>query len=718
MRLGQILHLGLACMVAAGSAGLPAPGAIAHAAPAPHAPQRPAHDDDDDDGDDGPVQTGAIVVTARQLDAARASINPALGASAYLLTNDAVEKRPSGETANLVNVLLQMPGVSQGGDGAIRVRGQDHVQYRLNNIILPDGLADPADTLRARFADRVELVTGALPAQYGLQTGGIVNLTTKSGVYQHDGEVELYGGTQGRFEPAFELAGAEAGTSYYVSGAWLRSDAGLPAPDASATPLHDHTDQGDALAYFERLLDARSRLALILGVSDDGLQTPRSRSGPASTITGTTTGTITGTAAGGAQQRASQYGLLSYLRSAGALNLQLAAFLSHGVQRLEGDVPGDLALAGIARQDRADLLSSGLQAEAVYAPGRAHHLRAGLLASWRRTRSRAADTVLLADSPLTLRGQASARRQETGLYLQDEWAAAPGLTFNYGLRFDRVSGSGGGSAPGPRASLVWSPAKATTFHLGYARYFVPAPQEREAIAPAAYAGSSAALPTATDTPARAERDDYIDIGLTQKLGGLALGIDAFWRGSRNLLDQTWSADGLVAHAFNYARGTGKGVELSANWSEGPLSAWGNLAVSRLQGWRIVSGQAPFSAAALAGAASQAVATNSDQRFTGSAGLAWRTGPWRLSGDATFGSGLPRSATALAPNGATMPAWVALNLAAVRRFAGWGRRPLDIRLDVLNALDGARRWQDGTGLAGGQPQWAARRGVFIGLEQAL
>jgi outer membrane receptor protein involved in Fe transport len=60
----------------------------------------------------------------------------------------------------------------------------------------------------APFADKVELVTGALPAQYGLQTGGVVNITTKSGVYGQGGEVELSGGTLGRFEGAFDAMGS------------------------------------------------------------------------------------------------------------------------------------------------------------------------------------------------------------------------------------------------------------------------------------------------------------------------------------------------------------------------------------------------------------------------------------------------------------------------------------------------------------------------------
>lgn len=575
---------------------------------------------------------------------------------------------------------------------------------------MPEGLSDPADTLRARFAERVELITGALPAQYGLQTGGIVNITTKSGVYKRGGEVELYGGTQGRFEPAFELAGSNSGTNYYVSGSYLRSEAGLPAPDASATPLHDHTDQGDAMAYVDRILDAHSRLALIVGLSDDAMQTPHAR--------GITANGIASTQWGGTQRRASQYGLLSYQHSEDALTMQVAGFVSHGVRRLNGDGPGDLAFSGISRQDRTDLLTSGLQAEAVYALGKAHHLRGGFLANWRQTGNQSSDLVMVGAVPTTLTGRISVQRSEVGAYLQDEWAAASGLTLNYGLRFDHVSGQGGGSALSPRANLVWTPAETTTLHLGYARYFVPAQQDREAIAVTAYAGSSATLPTSSDAPAMAERDDYLDFGLSRKFGDLTLGVDAFWRHSRNLLDQTWTADGLMARTFNYARGTGKGIEFSANWSEGPLSAWGNLAIAKLDGRQIVAGQAPFSLAALNWAAGHDVATNSDQRISGSMGLTWRTGPLRLSSDATFGSGLPRSAQAFMANTGAMPAWASLNVAAVYRVAGLGHRPLDIRFDVLNALNGARRLQDGTGLAGGLPQWSARRGIFIGLEQAL
>jgi outer membrane receptor for ferrienterochelin and colicins len=162
-----------------------------------------AEPDDDDEATAGPVTE--VVVTARRLDTARANVEPSLGASTYTLSNVAVERLPGGETTNLSQVLLQTPGVTQGGSGQLHVReDRGDLQYRINNVALPEGLSDFGQILSPRLADRIELVTGALAAQYGLQVAGIVNITTKSGVYQNGGQAEIYGGSHGEIEPAFE----------------------------------------------------------------------------------------------------------------------------------------------------------------------------------------------------------------------------------------------------------------------------------------------------------------------------------------------------------------------------------------------------------------------------------------------------------------------------------------------------------------------------------
>ena len=66
-------------------------------------------------------------------------------------------------------------------------------------------------TLSPRLVERFDLRTGALPAQYGLRTAGIIDITTKSG-YQNGGSISLYGGSHGEVEPSFEVGGGNGAT--------------------------------------------------------------------------------------------------------------------------------------------------------------------------------------------------------------------------------------------------------------------------------------------------------------------------------------------------------------------------------------------------------------------------------------------------------------------------------------------------------------------------
>ena len=55
-------------------------------------------------------------------------------------------------------------------------------------------------SLETRLANSVALITGALPAQYGLRTAGIVDIQTKTGTLNPSGSVTLYGGQQQWFQ--------------------------------------------------------------------------------------------------------------------------------------------------------------------------------------------------------------------------------------------------------------------------------------------------------------------------------------------------------------------------------------------------------------------------------------------------------------------------------------------------------------------------------------
>src|SRR5580698_10150856 len=208
---------------------------------------------DDADGADGATATGnvasttlqEITITAERLNAERSEIETQTGATVTTIDATAIAAMPGGSNVQLNQIMLQAPDVAQDSFGQIHVRG-DHndLQYRLNGIILPEGISVFSQTLDPRLISSMSLITGALPAEYGLRTAGIIDLTTKSGLLDPGGEASVYGGSHGTFQPAAEYGGSHQGFSYYLAGDYKEDDLGIESPDGTSNPLHDFTRQG------------------------------------------------------------------------------------------------------------------------------------------------------------------------------------------------------------------------------------------------------------------------------------------------------------------------------------------------------------------------------------------------------------------------------------------------------------------------------------------
>ena len=113
----------------------------------------------------------------RQLDTARdENLLPKLGATEYHVDQQALQALPQGQNTPLDKLLLQTPAVSY--DSAIsnpdfHIRNEyANVQYRINGIQLPDGVSALGPVLETGFIGNLNLLDGALPAQYGLRTAG------------------------------------------------------------------------------------------------------------------------------------------------------------------------------------------------------------------------------------------------------------------------------------------------------------------------------------------------------------------------------------------------------------------------------------------------------------------------------------------------------------------------------------------------------------------
>ena len=169
-----------------------------------------------------------VVVIAQKLNEARNGIQTQTGASTYAINESAIDAAPGGDNQLLNQVIMQAPDVAQDSFGQFHVRGEHNgLQYRLNGIILPEGISVFGQSLDPRLISSLTLLTGALPAEYGLRTAGIIDLKTKSGAIDPGGSVSLYGGSHGTVEPSFNYGGGGGRLNYFVSGDFLRNDLGI-----------------------------------------------------------------------------------------------------------------------------------------------------------------------------------------------------------------------------------------------------------------------------------------------------------------------------------------------------------------------------------------------------------------------------------------------------------------------------------------------------------
>src|SRR5205807_3551433 len=139
-----------------------------------------------------PTEAQVVAQQTQVLDAARQTILAPTGATVHQVNRQAIEAMPQGNNATLDKVLLQFPGVTQdsAASGELHVRNEHaNIQYRINGIMLPDGVGAFGQILDTGIVGSLALLTGALPAQYGLRTAGVLDIQTKTDAFNNTGSV-------------------------------------------------------------------------------------------------------------------------------------------------------------------------------------------------------------------------------------------------------------------------------------------------------------------------------------------------------------------------------------------------------------------------------------------------------------------------------------------------------------------------------------------------
>lgn len=662
-----------------------------------------------------------INVNARRLDRARNGLLPEVGSSVYRITASDVDNMPQGDNTPLNQVLLQAPGVAYDSYGQLHVRGEHaNLQYRIDGIMIPEPISGFGQSFDSRIIDQVNLVTGALPAQYGDRTAGIVDIRTKDGNRGNGGTIDVYGGSHQTIRTSGEVFGSSGQFSYYLTGSLGENNLGVEAPTASANPLHDHARQGNESGYLSYMINPLTRVSVLFGAAANRFEMPNTP-GLAPTYTLNGVSVFESANLDESQSELNNFGVVALQGTNGAaLDYQVALYTRYSRTQFNPDPVGDLIFNGVASTNFHSNQANGLQADTTYRLGASHTVRAGVMLEQEHAVFNSsvavfpidANGVQLSDQPFTINGTNSKTGYLYGVYLQDEWKLTSKLTLNYGVRYDRMNEFVQAGQLSPRVGLVYQPTSSTTLHAGYARYFTPPSFELVSDSTIGlFNGTTNQAASSQNDPVKPERSHYFDVGISQRVTpDLTLGLDAYYKIARDLIDEGQFGTALIYTAFNYEHGRGYGLEFTANYKHENVSAYANIAWSRAQGKNIESAQFNFGPDELAYAASNWIYLDHDQRVTASFGGAYSLGQTTFTLDGLVGSGL-RSGFS---NTDKQPWYWQFNLGVIEHFNAPYFGKVDGRVVLVNGFNRVYELRDGSGIGVQAPQYGPQRAIYAGI----
>jgi len=682
-----------------------------------------------------PTKLNEVVVTGK-LNEAQTHISPSLGATVYSVNSSQILSASQGDNAPLNHVLLRLPGVSQDSavSGQIHVRDEHaNVQYRINDVLIPEGITGFSTEFDSRLIDRMDLITGALPAQYGFRTAGIVDIHTKDGAFSEGGEASMYGGSYDTVRPSFEYGGHEGKLNYFFSGSYLQNSLGIENPTPSPEAIHDDSNQYRGFGYLSYLIDDSSRVSLIMSGAYNHFEIPNNPGQMEGSDPAGNTLVINGVPSFDSsklderQNEQNYYAILAYQKSFDDFDFQISEFSRYSNVEFTPDVTGDLFFNGVAGRTHRSLISNGAQFDSSYKLTDSHTLRGGIMVVAENSHERDSTSVFQTDAagnqtgfdPFTIEDASSHWAYFYGFYLQDEWKITDAWTVNFGGRIDIYKGIVSQSQISPRINSTYEIDKDTIVHGGYARYFTPPPLENISPQSVNQFANTTGAPASTfqDDPVVAERAHYFDAGITHKfLPEFQMGFDGFYKRAHNQLDDGQFGAAPILTAFNYRYGEIYGTEVTANYTKGGLETYANFSWDHATGRDISSAQFRFAQDELDFIHKHDIFLDHDQRLTGSFGASYfvtetETRPYA---NVIYGSGLRKGFA----NTQHLPGYNTVNIGFEQGFKFAGLEQLKARFDIINLFDQVYELRDGSGIGVGAPQFGARRGFYGGVSYSF
>lgn len=692
---------------------------------------------------DEPVAPSAVIVTGQRTSPVSGpSVSPT-GANDYVITAQGIADLPTGATSPLTDVLAQMPGVAIDQNQQIHIRNTEgpQFQYQINGVLAPlDINTNPPfiSMINPLFIKELDLLDGVLPSRYSYATGGVVDIQTKDGCEAPGGDISVQAGQREILQVSGQFGGCAGKLSYYGSALYGEGQTAFSSATPGPNPIHDYTNQGQALGYFSYDLTPQNRVSLLLSAAASDNQLPDVPSlTPAFTLAG-----VSSYASSDINSRLNfrDYLAIAALNgssSGGGLSYQLAYSAHFISQAYLPDNAGELIFQGVASTTTHRDTDNTLEGDLTDRLGD-HTLSAGFYAG--SYAARVDDTSLVfpvydgfggerisaaslpplapevppvqkSTTPIALINNIHADNVVLGLYFGDLWQVTSKLNANVGLRLDGLTGFTSRTQLDPTVNLSYQWSSAATLHAGFARYMqVPSFQGISANAPSTFSGTSGQGLLGNGIPL-AEDDLEWDVGGVWRLGRhVTLSQDNYYERTFHYLDTGQLGLVPIFAPFNYGMGYIWGSEFALNYRGEKLSAYGNLTLG--QNWQksVDTGQFNFDASELAFINTHAIPLDHQPLAGLSAGATYRLQPYAVSLSAVYSTGL-RGGFA---DQQQLPPVMQVNASIERRFDIPGIGRLVNRLTLLNVADRVNLIRPAEGIGISQSAYGPRFTVLDSL----
>ena len=495
--------------------------------------------------------------------------------SQNVITRSQLATLPTNGSLN--SVVQTVPGIVRFSYGEPVAHGFHGLTYEIDGAPLPLATSSNfAEVVDPKAIDRIEILTGAFPAEYGgSRQGAVVNIVTNNandiGPVAH-GRLTTGIGNQGQALTSLDESVRLGAVTAFFNGNAQRTDRGIDAP--TFTPNHDASSQSDQFlrligpsrGQWSETLDLSNQLSTFqIPINTD----PNNPNDSQVNVPGTGDTQLEFNRFASLDLKRASRDSQGYVQFIPWVRSTRIAYLGDLAKDVLGTFPdpdtgAPDGLVGLQQDRRATYV--GLRAADFRATDH-HQFKIGTDLS-RETFS-ATETYAQLDQP-NVTTSISQPGTQLGIYAQDKWSPSSAISIDYGLRYDHSTGFISGNQLSPRIGVNVAPDAKNVVHLYYGKMYA-APQLEDVRQDCVILAGCSGQPLYDLKP---ETDYYGEAGVRHTFSPALSGyVNYFQRNVVNVLDTTQFLNTPLFAVYNNSLGRAEGVEFRLEGRPSPVDSF-------------------------------------------------------------------------------------------------------------------------------------------------